>query len=113
MNQRRAAFSNSIGSSTISQFSGLYSISLNLTPPSRNDDDAEMHAVGRFLAGHAKRKNFKGVDLLPYHKMGVGKYAQLDMEYPIKDNPVLDDRDMATMESILRGYDLDVKTIRH
>ena len=45
--------------------------------------------------------------------MGVGKYAQLDMEYPIKDNPVLDDRAMATMDSILRGYDLDVKTIRH
>ena len=78
-----------------------------------NDDAEEMHAVGKFLYNYKGMKNLKGVDLLPYHKMGVGKYAQLDMEYPIKDNPVLDDRDMATMESILRGYDLDVKTIRH
>lgn len=78
-----------------------------------NDDDAEIHAVGRFLTGHGKRKNFKGVDLLPYHKMGVSKYAQLDMEYPIKDNPVLDDADLQHIESILRTYGLDVKVIRH
>ena len=78
-----------------------------------NDDAEELHAVGKFLHNYIGMKNLKGVDLLPYHKMGVGKYAQLDMDYPIKDNPVLDDQDIATIEGILRGYDLDVKTIRH
>lgn len=78
-----------------------------------NDDAEELHAVGKFLQNYKGMKNLKGVDLLPYHKMGVGKYAQLDMEYPVKDNPVLDEHDTAHMESILRGYDLDVKTIRH
>lgn len=78
-----------------------------------NDDDAEMHSVGKFLSVHSGRKNFKGVDLLPYHKMGVSKYAQLDMDYAIKDNPVLDDADMQRMEDILKGYGLNVKVIRH
>lgn len=78
-----------------------------------NDDDAEMHAVGKFLSAHSGRKNFKGVDLLPYHKMGVSKYAQLDMEYAITDNPVLDDDDMRRMEDILKSYGLNVKVVRH
>ncbi|OXS27795.1 MAG: choline TMA-lyase-activating enzyme [Desulfovibrio sp. MES5] len=78
-----------------------------------NDDDAEIHAVGRFLSGHAHRKNFKGIDLLPYHKMGVSKYAQIDVEYPIKDNPVLDDADLQRIENILKGYGLAVKVIKH
>lgn len=78
-----------------------------------NDDDAEMHNVGKFLSVHSGRKNFKGVDLLPYHKMGVSKYAQLDMDYAIKDNPVLDDADMQRMEDILKGYGLNVKVVRH
>ena len=78
-----------------------------------NDDDAEMHAVGRFLAGHGERKNFKGVDLLPYHKMGVSKYAQLDKEYAITGNPVLEDDDLRRMEDILKGYGLAVKVVRH
>ena len=78
-----------------------------------NDDDAEMHAVGRFLAGHAERKNFKGIDLLPYHKMGVSKYAQLDKEYAVTGNPVLEDDDLRRMEDILKGYGLAVKVVKH
>lgn len=78
-----------------------------------NDDDAEIHAVGRFLSPHSGKKNLKGVDLLPYHRMGVSKYAQLDMEYAIKDNPVPDEADVQRIEDILKGYGLRAKVIRH
>lgn len=78
-----------------------------------NADDAAMHAVGRFLSAHSSRKNFKGVDLLPYHKMGVSKYAQLDADYPMDGDPALDDADLQRMEDILKGYGLNTKVIRH
>ena len=65
------------------------------------------------MAGHCDRKNFKGIDLLPYHKMGVSKYAQLDKEYAITGNPVLDDDDLRRMEDILKGYGLAVKVVKH
>lgn len=78
-----------------------------------NADEATMHATGRFLSAHKDRKNFKGVDLLPYHKMGVSKYAQLDRDYPVHDDPVLEDADLQRLEDILKGYGLGVKIIRH
>ncbi|MBI5520471.1 MAG: choline TMA-lyase-activating enzyme [Desulfovibrio sp.] len=78
-----------------------------------NDDDAEMHAVGRFISPYADKKCFKGIDLLPNHKMGVHKYAQLDMEYLVRNDPALDDGDLQRMENILKGYGLSVKVVRH
>lgn len=78
-----------------------------------NADATEMHAVGRFLAPHCGRKNFKGVDLLPYHKLGVSKYSQLDVPYPLQDDPSLSDADLQGMEDILKSYGLGVKVIRH
>ena len=78
-----------------------------------NDDDAEMHAVGSMLSAHVGRKNLKGVDLLPYHKMGVGKYAQLDREYPVQGDPSLDDASLHRMSSILQGYGLAATIVKH
>lgn len=78
-----------------------------------NDDDAEMHAVGRMLSVHVGRKNLKGVDLLPYHKLGVNKYAQLDRDYPVAGDPSLNDADLQRMSGILQGYGLPVTIVRH
>lgn len=78
-----------------------------------NADDAALHAAGRFLAVHAGRKNFKGVDLLPYHKLGVNKYAQLDMDYAIINDPTLEEHDLRHAEDIMRGYGIEARVIRH
>ena len=53
------------------------------------------------------------IDLLPYHKMGVGKYRQLDMDYPIEGDPSLSGEDLDQMEAWIREYDMPVSVIRH
>lgn len=78
-----------------------------------NDDDTEMHAVGAMLSAHAGRRNLKGIDLLPYHKLGVNKYAQLDMDYPVIGDPSLDDAALQHMQGILQGYGLPVTIVKH
>lgn len=30
------------------------------------------------------RKNLKGIDVLPYHDMGIKKYESVGLEYPLK-----------------------------
>lgn len=78
-----------------------------------NDCQEDIEAVMEFLVPYKDYKNFKGVDLLPYHKMGVNKYNQLGMEYPIKGDPSLTNEDLDRIEQWIRKYDLPVKVIRH
>lgn len=84
-----------------------------------NDEDEVFHKTMQFLVQFKDLPNFKGVDILPYHKMGVGKYAQLDMPYPLEvDYPVdqefaLTDEDCDRIENIVKQYDLDVQVVRH
>lgn len=78
-----------------------------------NDDQDEIEKVMEFLEPYKDYKNFKGIDLLPYHKMGVHKYTQLGLEYPIKDDPSLKNEDLDRIEGWVKKYDLPVKVIRH
>ena len=41
-----------------------------------NDGEREIETMVRFLEPYKDHRNCKGIDLLPYHKMGVNKYAQ-------------------------------------
>ena len=78
-----------------------------------NDGESDIEAMVRFLAPYKDHRNFKGIDLLPYHKMGVNKYAQLGREYPMQGDPALDESDLARVEDIIRRYDFPVTVIRH
>ncbi|CAL83657.1 putative pyruvate formate-lyase activating enzyme [Clostridium botulinum A str. ATCC 3502] len=78
-----------------------------------NDSQDEIEKTMEFLLPYKDYKNFKGIDLLPYHKMGVNKYNQLGMEYPIKDDPSLKSEDLDRIEGWIKKYDLPVKVIRH
>ncbi|EQB4338818.1 choline TMA-lyase-activating enzyme [Clostridium botulinum] len=78
-----------------------------------NDSQDEIEKTMEFLLPYKDYKNFKGIDLLPYHKMGVNKYNQLGMEYPIKDDPSLKSEDLDRTEGWIKKYDLPVKVIRH
>ncbi|WP_300382329.1 choline TMA-lyase-activating enzyme [Clostridium sp.] len=78
-----------------------------------NDCKEDIENTIKFLIPFKDYKNFKGIDLLPYHKMGVNKYKQLGIDYPIKGDPSLSNEDLDRIESWIKNYDLDVKVIRH
>ena len=75
-----------------------------------------------FLLPFKDKKNFKGIDLLPYHKMGVNKYGQLDMEYAITDEVKLEEEDLefirkfvlasGSLKEMAKEYEVSYPTIR-
>ncbi|CDG02462.1 Putative Benzylsuccinate synthase activating enzyme [Clostridium chauvoei JF4335] len=78
-----------------------------------NDCKEDIENTMEFLIPFKDYKNFKGIDLLPYHKMGVNKYNQLGIDYPIKGDPSLSNEDLDKIESWIKKYDLPVQVIRH
>ena len=49
--------------------------------PTISDDPEDLKELGRFIG---KLKNLKALDVLPYHTMGITKYKQLGIEYPLE-----------------------------
>lgn len=78
-----------------------------------NDCKEDIEDIIKFLIPFKDYKNFKGIDLLPYHKMGVNKYKQLGIEYPIEGDPSLSNEELNKIEGWIKKYDLSVKVIRH
>ncbi|MCR4601389.1 MAG: choline TMA-lyase-activating enzyme [Clostridia bacterium] len=78
-----------------------------------NSSREDIEGVIELLTPYKEDKNFKGINLLPYHKMGVGKYDQLDIEYPIEGDPSLSEEELDEIESWLSDKDFPVKVIRH
>ena len=54
--------------------------------PGITDGEEDLRQLGRFIGS---LKNVKALDVLPYHTMGEGKYAELGMEYPLRGVPAL------------------------
>lgn len=78
-----------------------------------NDDAQEIAQAIEFLLPYRELTNFRGIDLLPYHKLGVHKYGQLDMEYPVQGDPSLSAEDLDRLEACIKKYDFPVAVIRH
>ena len=78
-----------------------------------NDSKEEIQQIIDFLLPYKEYSNFMGIDLLPYHKLGVNKYGQLGMEYPVEGDPSLEESDLDQIEDWIKEYDFPVKVIRH
>lgn len=69
--------------------------------PGITDSEEECEALGRLIAPW---RNVVGLEVLPYHTMGVEKYAELGIEYPLAEAPAMNKaRVPALRQSILRG----------
>lgn len=55
--------------------------------PGMTDDPTDLVALGEFLA---ELSSLKALDVLPYHTMGLPKYEQLKIEYPLKGIEAMD-----------------------
>lgn len=78
-----------------------------------NDSHEEIKEIVDFLLPYKELPNFKGIDLLPYHKLGVNKYGQLGMDYPVEGDPSLSDNELDQIEGWIAEYDFPVRVVRH
>ena len=66
--------------------------------PGITDDPALLTRLGAFLG---TLSNIKALDVLPYHIMGISKYQQLGMAYPLKDVPPATKEQAANAKKII------------
>lgn len=80
-----------------------------------NDNQQDIEGVINFLMPFRDHKNFKGIDLLPYHKLGINKYKQLGWEYPLEGipDPSLSSEELSRIECWIKKYDFPVMVINH
>ena len=73
----------------------------------------ELLASSDDMTAIKEASNFFGVDLLPYHRMGVGKYVQLNMAYTLDANTVISERNLTAIQALFRDAGMNVAIIRH
>lgn len=56
---------------------------------------------------------FLGVDLLPYHKLGVHKYAQMNERYPLGEEAAVSEEFLENATQIFSQYSIPAAVIRH
>ncbi len=65
------------------------------------DDPLYLKKLGEYIG---TLKNLKALDVLPYHTMGVNKYKELGIDYPLQDVPALPlEKAIEAKEYILQG----------
>jgi pyruvate formate lyase activating enzyme len=74
--------------------------------PGVNDNPDNLNQTGKFLAGLTALER---VDLLPYHKIGLGKYTSLQKNYCLSETQSPSEDRMADLACIFYGFGLNVK----
>lgn len=73
--------------------------------PGVNDDPDNLSQLGSFAAS---LPHLKSVDLLPYHRIGIDKYARLHQVYRLPDTRSPSDQRMAEIASVFEPFELPV-----
>lgn len=66
-----------------------------------------------FWAPWKDSSHFKGVDLLPYHKLGIQKYAHLGRGYALDACAPINDECLSRSKAIFEDAGITVSVIRH
>ena len=74
--------------------------------PALNDSAENITATAEFVRGLADRGRIKGIDLLPYHRLGMSKYEQFGRVYPLEGSSSLDDDHLKKLEEIIGSFGL-------
>lgn len=78
---------------------GVPMIVRHVLVPGITDDEKQLRNLGQILASF---KNLKGLDVLPYHTMGLKKYESLGLKYPLEGvKPMEKERAKQARELIL------------
>ena len=71
--------------------------------PGANDSDENIEATARFM----NKVGAKAVDIMPYHRLGTGKYAGLGREYPLGMDVIAPtDKRMKEIQGIFEAHNL-------
>jgi len=76
--------------------------------PGINDEDENIEMCGSFLAAIP---HLDGVELMPYHEIGIAKYQALGMNYRLENTTSPTDEQIGKVEELLSSYRIPV--IKH
>ncbi len=66
--------------------------------PGYTDDEESLYQLGYHIGLY---KNLKALDVLPYHELGVVKYENLGLEYPLAGVPAMDKAKVIEKKAII------------
>lgn len=78
-----------------------------------NDLDYQIKGAMKFIEIISENKNLLGIEVLPYHKLGVNKYEQLNKEYTIKEDLSYSNEDLKEKEELFKSFNLPIQIVRH
>jgi pyruvate formate lyase activating enzyme len=77
--------------------------------PGYNATPENMRAIAAFARSlRSLDGSITGIDLLPYHRLGAGKYTALGRDYPWAEQPQLDEVELSELARVLAGEGLQV-----
>lgn len=78
-----------------------------------NDDVKMLEQLATFLQPYIMKGNFMGIEILPYHKFGISKYAQLGLEYKVQHDGTLTDEELQCMENVFTQRRIHARIVKH
>ena len=97
---------------------GLFQIGANVTVrmpliTNMNDSREALEKAIKFVEIVSKDGNLQGIEVLPYHKLGVSKYKQLGLKYSIDEDFGYTRKQLEEIEEFLKNFNLPIRVVKH
>lgn len=97
---------------------GLFQIGANVTVrmpliTNMNDSREALEKAIKFVEIVSKDGNLQGIEVLPYHKLGVSKYKQLGLKYSIDEDFGYTRKQLEEIEEFLKKFNLPIRVVKH